>query len=147
MLAARPARTQSVEKRIQILSRLGAGFQRQANPTVLGPPAQLAQGVREHFAPSCVVRGGTAPARASTMDRAQLEGHGKGGISPADAVVELVGRVERPARRQREPDQRQLDRSEHMAQIARGQFRSAGAAPGRRSHRAQRPGAPSRAAS
>ena len=50
--------------------------------------------------------------------RAQLVGQGEGGIGTADPLVELVGRVERPAGGQAEGDERELDRAKQVAKVA-----------------------------
>ena len=74
--------------------------------------------LREHLAPGWLVDGRNRAGAHQNDLGAQLISHREGAVSPANAVVELVGGVERPSRRQRNRHERQLDRIEHMAHLA-----------------------------
>ncbi len=85
---------------------------------MVGADAQLADGIGEDRAASGVVLGRDGAGPHQHDVRAQLEGHRERGLGAPEPVVELLGRVERPARRQRDGDERQLDRPEDVPELA-----------------------------
>ena len=74
--------------------------------------------------------------------RAQLVGHGKGGIGPAHSLVELIGRVERPSRWQRQRRRATSRPSSRCGAARAGRSRPGDAVRHRRSPRPPRRGHP-----
>ena len=120
------------------LAGVRARLDREADAPMIGPAAELAEGVVEGRSAGLGRFRRDRPDPGQDEPGAEVVGHREGEARLVEPVVELLEGVERPSGRQVEGDQPELDRPERMPEVAAAGLGE----PGRVQVAARRPGRP-----